>query len=992
MALSPSTASAIANAAAAASAAVTGATTSRTERMSMSIARSKNRLHAGIDSACFMTRKQFTITASFSNSSYHDCLDDADVFNNDRAIHSSARGVSRDTTESRVHKLASIAIDDDEDEDKVDLRSTMSGVKSPSSSTRLSQSIITLNGMASALAGSVSPSFSTFSSLGDTKILALEDDGSNLSRRGSHKNHNRASTAEEIRRSLNGLQDVAKAFKISLPAERLSRRSSSNIVATADKAVQGQGQGEQAQCTCSGKFQLPGSTFTPVAATGPGHNEILEKVKLQMKADEEEHRQRENGLYSKIIELQIENANLKGDKETLNRIVSLRDKTLLELHVQLQAMEYVCRENDIKVDIDMCPEEAIENWSFKESDEVYQRILLTTQDLLRTGSKCLEETNTFMGRSASSSHAHQHNLYRSRSARSSMTLGKTSLDFSAAAASAPYRIGGTAMVAGLSEGTVQPLAALQDLQQRTEPVLVKETSRPGTLKVDIETLLRSEQEIRNQQFSRSNSSIGRNKSTVNHANLAEIDASVVSVRDGRRAIHRGDDRSTVHHQEKHQPDSGNDSFDSDDEIENSTAEDAEFDDDDEGQESEFEELGEDMIKYVELHSSVGPPRRETRSSSFSKMMTTSTNNSSTPYLGGAGSVIGTPDMSTAVLMKNLWSSNGGGAGGRRSAVTTPLHHPFQQQQQYIQQQQYLQQQQYHRQQQAQALQGSAAAKNRISGGSSFSNASQGSDLLEDYFGNTAMYQATASGHPASVQSLNPPVGLGLRLGGATGEQTVGLGMTGINKSPEQAPMERFLSTPPSRPPPPPPLVLAQGPSSPLPWSHAAHSSFPTSPSYHPHHQPSSHHHSTFMRSPLSNSSASATFFAQGVTIAETNQSHQRPTSAMNHYRNSYGSRCSSRSRSRSSMMSLSSLYQQQHTGPPPPPPMIPMPPLPACPQYSYRDHTKQKLLEFKRPTHGRTNSHGFVIENVGQFLKRRTYGKTLTRDTMHRGLKRRDSV
>lgn len=38
-----------------------------------------------------------------------------------------------------------------------------------------------------------------------------------------------------------------------------------------------------------------------------------------------------------IIELQIEVANLKSEKESLSRIVSRRDKMLLELQVQLQA-------------------------------------------------------------------------------------------------------------------------------------------------------------------------------------------------------------------------------------------------------------------------------------------------------------------------------------------------------------------------------------------------------------------------------------------------------------------------------------------------------------------------------------------------------------------------------------------------------------------------------------------------------------------------------
>ncbi|KAG0350974.1 hypothetical protein BGZ54_003484 [Gamsiella multidivaricata] len=450
-------------------------------------------------------------------------------------------------------------------------------------------------------------------------------------------------------------------------------------------------------------------------------------------------------------------------------------------------MEFVCRENDIKVDIDMCPDEVIENWSFKESDEVYQRILLTTQDLLRNGSKCLEQ-NTVVGRSS------REHIRATRSSTGSPS--KVSLD----------------------QGS-----------RTVEPLQFKETSRPGTLKLDMQSLMQAEQVFDGNS----------DRSTVNHSNLAEINASVE--RNGRRALDCGDDRSNLFHESAGGYHS---SEDDDGDVEDDS-------DDDEGQESEFEQLGEDMIKYVELQSSVGP-RRESRSASLSKMMTP----------------VGTPDMSTAVLMKNFLKS-----GARRSAGTTPLSHPL-----------------HHQPQQSYSHGGKPADRT-----SSISSSS----LIDDYF------------------AAQPAMSISSTSGG------IGLGLTGLGRSPERISMERFRPSAPTRPL---PLTPSSSPS--LGYRHSF----------------------TVSRSPKFNNSG-AMFPGRG---------------SMDLNRSVNIADC--------------------------PPPMVPLPPLPTYPRYSYRDHMKQKLLEVSKPTHGRTNSHGFVIENVGQFLKRRTYGKTLTRDIMHRGHRRRDSV
>lgn len=280
-------------------------------------------------------------------------------------------------------------------------------------------------------------------------------------------------------------------------------------------------------------------------------------------------------------------------------------------------MEFFCRENDIKVDIDVCPDEAIENWCFKKSDAVYERILLITQDLLRSGSRCLEEN---MSRSSS---------HQPRSTRSS-TVTYCSMD---RASIAGFR--GAHVVAGISDN-VQPLV-VQD--QGVDPILFKETSRPGTLKFDLQTLLRSEQEFNSHQHSMRDDS---QHPLDNNQLLDPTDVAPSS----RKALDGEDDRLSFFRacaeSDKFRFSNEDESADIDDE-------------DDEGQDSEFEELGEDMIKFVELQSSV-TPRRESRSMSFSKMNPSNCN-----------SAAATPDLSAVVLVKNLWS-----AGPRRNSAVTPM--------------------------------------------------------------------------------------------------------------------------------------------------------------------------------------------------------------------------------------------------------------------------------------------------------------------------------
>ncbi|KAG0047364.1 hypothetical protein BGZ83_007566 [Gryganskiella cystojenkinii] len=355
-----------------------------------------------------------------------------------------------------------------------------------------------------------------------------------------------------------------------------------------------------------------------------------------------------------IIELQIENANLQGEKESLNRLLSRRDKTLLEVQIQLQAMEFFCRENNIKMDIDVCPDEAIENWCFKESDKVYERILITAQDLLRNGSRCLIG-EPVMTRSSSQ---------QLRSTRSStMTSYSTAMD-RASMSSSGFR--GHNVVAGLSEN-VQPLA-VQD--QEVDPLLFKETSRPGTLKFDLQTLLRSEQEFNSNQQQRPSSTLSSKRDMDQLIAQLDVASNAEPDRGGRRALDGDDDREKFFRAyresdqfrlskevEVHSAGDGNE------DIHDVDDDDAYDDDDEEGQDSEFEELGEDMIKFVELQSSVAP-RRDSRSMSFSSRM------SNPLQPSNAKPTASSPDLSTAVLVKNLWSS--GGARRNSSAAMTPM--------------------------------------------------------------------------------------------------------------------------------------------------------------------------------------------------------------------------------------------------------------------------------------------------------------------------------
>lgn len=259
-----------------------------------------------------------------------------------------------------------------------------------------------------------------------------------------------------------------------------------------------------------------------------------------------------------------------------------------------------------------------------------------------------------------------------------------------------------------------------------------------------------------------------------------------------------------------------------------------------------------MIKYVELQSSMTP--RQSRSSSFSKP--------NMPSL--------TPDMSTAVLMKNMW-------GSRRNTRTTPILHSTQGH-----------------------FSPTSQSRSRLShrGSSSSSLSSSSNSILEDY------YYRPCEQPPANV-------GLGLSMGSP------------VHPHFSQPHFHQLMSGPPMGAIPPSPHVPMSRHPMPSPG-------YSYSGSYYDHPGP--------------------------PTMIRSTTSQSGPTTVL-------------------------------------PPPMMPLPPLPADrPRYSYRDHTKTKLLESRRPAHGRTCSHGFAIENVGQFLKRKTYGKTLTREIIYRGHRRRDSV
>ncbi|KAF9585406.1 hypothetical protein BGW38_002517 [Lunasporangiospora selenospora] len=559
--------------------------------------------------------------------------------------------------------------------------------------------------------------------------------------------------------------------------------------------------------------------------------EFPENVKQELKRQESEHRERECDLYTKIIELQIENANLKGEKETLSRQVERRDRLLLETRMQLQALEFVCHENNVKVDIDMRSDEDLANWNFEESDKTYQRILVVMKDLLRDGSSCVEESEAMM-RSGSR---------RPRSSRSS------------------------------SSATTAPCGS--------------RASGP-----DSEVLRFDPQSLRSD----------RQLNTTSALTQALMTAASSSPGSGRRGLDCGTDRSNLFRSSSEENAYG-DEDDEDDE------DDDDDDDDDEGQESEFEELGEEMIKYVELQPSI-MPRRDSRALA-AKMMP----------LASPGGL--DPGLSTAVLMKNLWNSSG----ARRSGGTTPLFHPG-----------------YQQPPQPQHQNGPVSMSRRISGSSTASNGS----MLDDYFGRP---QYTADrGQAQSPLPFSPPSFSQSFYGQQQPCQTgVGLGLIGMGRSPEVPAMEKFGK-----------MVM------PVQTNAQLLDAFP---------RPGG---------PLS----PAFPFRSVGPIGSVGSNH------------SFGSNHSHHSSS-SSISSSTNLVLQglppppSRQLPPPPPPMIPLPPLPTTrPASSLREHTKSRLLESRRPSHGRTNSHGFVIEGVNQFLRRRAFGKAVTREVMNRGHRRRESV
>ncbi|GJJ73538.1 hypothetical protein EMPS_05896 [Entomortierella parvispora] len=586
-----------------------------------SVARSKNRLHAGIDSGCFMTRSPSEESLVFSSASSSvattPIIPEVQIMSSTTttatAINSTMATIVHSTTSTTASALP---------------KGSNSRLPAPTLRKPMSRR----PSCADLSVSSASPTSTSASPSGYTSHSSTHTVHSNTSS-STNNNGSGSSKPSPTRTNLSpaNVRPRGKSFSSFCPT---SGATTASISSTSKTSVNNLTKLTTPSATFSNAetnaHPTPGETsMSPVTKNNssteatvvvqcncPPPLEFPENVKREMKREEEEHRQRECSLYCKIIELQIENANLKGEKETLDRVLLRREKALLEVQIQLQAVEFYCRENNIKVDIDVCPDEVIENWCFKESDAVYERILLTTQDLLRNGSRCLEENTT-----RSSSH-------QPRSTRSS-TMTYCSMDRTSIAG---FR--GAHVVAGISNNAQPPVA--QD--QNVDPILFKETSRPGTLKFDLQTLLRSEQEFSNHQHSMKDDN--KHSIDVNHAQDS------TDVPSSRKALDSEDDRLSFFRSyaesEKFRFSTEDEAVDIDDE-------------DDEGQDSEFEELGEDMIKFVELQSSV-PPRRGSRSMSFSRMNPSNSN-----------SAAATPDLSTAVLVKNLW-----GGGPRRNSAATPM--------------------------------------------------------------------------------------------------------------------------------------------------------------------------------------------------------------------------------------------------------------------------------------------------------------------------------
>ncbi|KAG0232017.1 hypothetical protein BGW42_008528 [Actinomortierella wolfii] len=576
--------------------------------------------------------------------------------------------------------------------------------------------------------------------------------------------------------------------------------------------------------------------------------ELPEYAKQEMRREEEEHRKRECDLYAKIIELQIEVENLKGEKETLTRVVGRRDRTLESLQRQLEALEHICRENDIEVNVGQTSSEVVESWNAKESDEVYQRILFTMQDMLRTGSKCLENHRPLGLLAGSATIAaggggqERHSMHHSQSS------------FNAKAAAA---------VAYLNDHN-QPL-------QQEDTCSSDEAAPRRALDGD------------------------DSRRRVLLAMGETVDVLPKKSKDG----HDSSGNSK-----------GNNNDDDEEDL---------LDEDDEGEESEFEELGEDMLKFAELQSDIMP---------IPSKMFPSPNMSS--YISSRGPL--TPDV-----------------------VRTPMTSVGDQHYQHHQH--------------------PYAPWSRE--GPVHSRQSTASNLVDDYF---AMSTPSSAQAPEFFASPVPLVPAGASTAVSTAASSFVSRVPPPSRplpsppQPHQQPLTglgivmntRSMSQCPTRMPPPPPLAS--------PYSQQQQQLPPT-----------------LKHKPVMNRSYSFN------SVATPTSANHRLSTASSIY-------------STTSTTSMSGSICGGHRVLPPP--QLPLPPIPKdSVPVSFREHTKKQLLEpltfytqqprskqqFQKWSsstlgHGRTLSHGFVIEQFDRFLRRKKVTHQWTRELFNGGHHRRGSV
>ncbi|KAG0242878.1 hypothetical protein BGW41_003278 [Actinomortierella wolfii] len=554
------------------------------------------------------------------------------------------------------------------------------------------------------------------------------------------------------------------------------------------------------------------------------------------------------GWFVQIIELQIEVENLKGEKETLTRVVGRRDRTLEALQRQLEALEHICRENDIEVNVGQTSPEVVESWNAKESDEVYQRILFTMQDMLRTGSKCLENHRP-LGLLAGSA-----TIAAGGGGQERLSMHHSQSSFNAKAAAA---------VAYLNDHN-QPL-------QQENTCSSDEAAPRRALDGD------------------------DSRRRVLLAMGETVDALPEKSKDG-------------HDSNGNSKDNNND--DDEEDL---------LDEDDEGEESEFEELGEDMLKFAELQSDIMP---------IPSKMFPSPNMSS--YISSRGPL--TPDI-----------------------VRTPMASVGDQHYQHHQH--------------------PYAPWSRE--GPVHSRQSTASNLVDDYF---AMSTPSSAQAPEFFASPVPLVPAGASTAASTAASSFVSRVPPPSRplpsppQPHQQPLTglgivmntRSMSQCPTRMPPPPPLAS--------PYSQQQQQLPPT-----------------LKHKPVMNRSYSFN------SVATPTSANHRLSTASSIY-------------STTSTTSMSGSICGGHRVLPPP--QVPLPPIPKdSVPVSFREHTKKQLLEpltfytqqprskqqFQKWSsstlgHGRTLSHGFVIEQFDRFLRRKKVTHQWTRELFNGGHHRRGSV